>query len=91
MKTSVEVSGYPSSFNEFDIAKNFSNFRVVKVVKSLAGAAVVEFVNEIHAAQAAIEHDRSWIDSKHSLTVTPIDPEIIKEVKRAQRDERFFS
>lgn len=87
MKASVEVFGYPSTFNEFEIAKIFNSFRVVKVVKNLIDGAVVEFVNEIHAAQAAIEYDRNWIDSVHSLTVTPIHPEVIKEVKIALRNE----
>uniref|UniRef100_A0A8R1XNH8 RRM domain-containing protein n=1 Tax=Onchocerca volvulus TaxID=6282 RepID=A0A8R1XNH8_ONCVO len=80
----VEVCGYPSNFNEFEIANIFNNFRVIKVTKSLINGingAVVEFVNEIHAAQAAIEYDQKWIDSKHLLSVMPIHPEVIKEVK----------
>lgn len=89
VKASVEVSGYPSSFNEFEIANIFNNFRVVQVVKSLISGSIVEFINEIHAAQAAIEYDRNWIDSIHSLTVTPIHPEVIKEVKAALRDENI--
>ncbi|EFO23414.1 hypothetical protein LOAG_05076 [Loa loa] len=88
-KASVEVFGYPTSFNEFEIASIFNNFRVVRVVKSLIDGAVVEFVNEIHAVQAGIEYDRSWIDSVHSLTVTPIHPEVMKEVKRALRGEHI--
>ncbi|CAG9538735.1 unnamed protein product [Cercopithifilaria johnstoni] len=89
VKASVEVFGYPSSFNEFEIANIFKYFRVIHVVKSLINGAMVEFVNEIHAAQAAIEYDRSWIDSIHSLTVTPIHPEVIKEVKTALHDENI--
>uniref|UniRef100_A0A1I8EAB7 RRM domain-containing protein n=1 Tax=Wuchereria bancrofti TaxID=6293 RepID=A0A1I8EAB7_WUCBA len=89
VKASVEVFGYPISFNEFEIANIFNNFRVIKVVKSLNDGAVVEFVNEFHAVQAAVEYDRSWIDSVHLLAVTPIHPEIIKEVERALRDEHI--
>ncbi|VIO90937.1 Uncharacterized protein BM_BM6334 [Brugia malayi] len=89
VKASVEVFGYPASFNEFEIANIFNNFRVIKVVKNLNDGAVVEFVNEFHAVQAAVEYDRSWIDSVHLLAVTPIHPEIIKEVERALRDEHI--
>ncbi|KAK6101126.1 hypothetical protein QQG55_3395 [Brugia pahangi] len=89
VKASVEVFGYPASFNEFEIANIFNNFRVIKVVKNLNDGAVVEFVNEFHAVQAAVEYDRSWIDSVHLLVVTPIHPEIIKEVERALRDEHI--
>ncbi|VDK84967.1 unnamed protein product [Litomosoides sigmodontis] len=83
VKASVEVSGYPSTFNEFEIANIFNNFRVIQVLKSLINGSIVEFINEVHAAQAAIECDRRWIDSIHSLTVTPIHPEVIKEVRTA--------
>uniref|UniRef100_A0A0R3RHJ5 RRM domain-containing protein n=1 Tax=Elaeophora elaphi TaxID=1147741 RepID=A0A0R3RHJ5_9BILA len=89
-KASIHVFGYPSSFNEFEIANIFNHFRVAQVVKNLTDGAIVEFVNEIHAAQAAIEYDQSWIDSIHSLTVTPIHPEVIKEVKTAIRDENIL-
>lgn len=88
MKASIEVLGYPSGFNEFEIANIFNNFRVIQVVKNLNGA-TVEFANEIHAVQAAIEYDQSWIDSIHSLTVTPIHPEVVKEVKTALCDENI--
>ncbi|VBB31040.1 unnamed protein product [Acanthocheilonema viteae] len=90
VKATVEVFGYPSNFNEFEIANVFNNFRVVQVMKSLINGAKVEFINEIHAAQAAIEYNRKWIDSVHSLTVTPIHPEVLKGVKIALRDENFF-
>ncbi|KAM3724618.1 Protein pid-3 [Dirofilaria immitis] len=87
VKAMVEVSGYPSNFNEFEIANIFNSFRVIKVTKSLINGATVEFMNEIHAAQAAVEYDQKWIDSKHSLSVIPIHPEVMKEVKTFLCDE----
>ncbi|OZC06295.1 hypothetical protein X798_06718, partial [Onchocerca flexuosa] len=91
-KAIVEVFGYPSNFDEFEIANIFNNFRVIKVTKSVINGingAVVEFANEFHAAQAAIECDQKSIDSKHSLSVMPIHPEVIKEVKLVLINEYF--
>uniref|UniRef100_A0A915PU70 RRM domain-containing protein n=1 Tax=Setaria digitata TaxID=48799 RepID=A0A915PU70_9BILA len=91
VKAVVEVSGYPSICNEFEIANIFSGFRVVSITKSLIKGTLVEFANELHAAQAAIEYNKKWIDSKHSLSVLPIHPEVVKEVKAVLSNERVSS
>lgn len=83
----MQVSNYPKSFNEYEIANIFYEMRVIRITKNMNCGAIVEFANEFHAAQAAIEYNRRWIDTVHSVSVIPCHPEVLEQVKSTLCDE----
>ena len=80
------VGGYPASFNKFQIASLFSDFRPLNVQYIAAGKAIVQFGNKFHAVQVVQRYNgRKFEDEGFCLQIrTAAQEDPMKNVELAK-------
>ncbi|XGW22009.1 hypothetical protein V3C99_004738 [Haemonchus contortus] len=83
-ESAVQVTGYPSSLNEFGVAQLFHGLKVTGVVLN-SDRATITFATKFLAYQACFLNGKK-LDRFHTLHVEPISQEVKEQILLAEAD-----
>lgn len=84
----MKVSGYDPSFNQYDIAKLFFEYKILQV-NLLLDYAVVVLGSKFQAAHAALRHRKDSVASDSDIKITALGDEVNREIASFDLDVTY--
>lgn len=88
IESSLKVSGYDPSFNQYDIAKLFFEYKILQV-NLLLDYAVVVLGSKFQAAHAALRHRKDSVASDSDIKITALGDEVNREIASFDLDVTY--